>query len=585
MASVPKSESPSQAKKTQKPAASKKQAGRKGLRGWIIGVSVLVVVVGAYVLAAWALGDRVPRGTTVAGVTIGSMSAPDAKAALNEALASVTEGPLAVSVETIESSLDPKEAGLEFDADATVDPLVGFTLAPQRMWNHVIGSGAVAPVTSVDEEKLSRALFVLGEDFHVEPVDATIEFVDAKPETTPSQTGIELDADAAADVISQNWLTGASPLELPSTTVAPVINDAEVARAVEDDAKPLISAPISVAVDDARKDLKPELLASAARFTPQGTTMKMEVDPDVLADYLRDEIPKIERAPKDAKIELTGDGPKITPDKPGTKIDTKKLASDVLQAAREGVRTVTLNFEETEAELTKADVEALGIKERISEFSTPITNEVVRTNNLKVGAKAISGVIVMPGETFSLIDTLGPITAENGYGAAGMIINGVLKDRLGGGLSQVATTLYNAAFFAGMEDVEHKPHSQYISRYPEGREATIAVPQIDLKFRNDSDHGVMIDSWVSDGQMHVVFWGTKEWDIKSEVSSRRDVVPAKVITVNDADCKPYGAGSPGFAVTVKRLFYKGDELIKSESQSWRYSPQNGVRCGKDKKDD
>jgi len=580
MASVPKSNDSAQSKSAPKPAVEKKTAGRKSLRGWIIGSAVLIIVIGAYVLGAWALSDRVPRGTTVAGVTIGGMAAPDAKTALNEALASATEGPLAVTVESIESSLDPQEAGLEFDVDATVDPLVGFTLSPARMWNHLIGSGAVSPVTEVDQDKLSRALFVLSEDFHVEPVDATLEFVDAKPETTPAEAGVDLDTEKSVEVITSSWLTGASPLELPSRSVAPVINDAEVERALNDEAKPLVSGPISVAVDDARKDLKPELLAASARFSVQGTSLKLGIDGEVLAEYLREEIPKIEKAPKDAKIELADNGPKITPDKPGTKIDIEQLSSDVIAAAREDVRTVTLQFEETAADLTKEDVEDLGIKERVSEFSTPITNEAVRTNNLKVGAKSINGIIVLPGETFSLIDALEPISEEKGYGAAGMIVNGVLKDRLGGGLSQVSTTVYNAAFFAGMEDVEHKPHSQYFSRYPEGREATIAIPSVDMKFRNDSDHGIMIESWVGDGQFNVVFWGTKEWDIKSDISPRRDVVPAKVITSTDPDCYSYGAGSPGFAVTVKRLFYKDDELVKSESQSWRYSPQNGVRCEK-----
>lgn len=562
----------------QKDATANKTTAPKSARKWVITGCVVLVVAAAYVIAAWVLNDRVPRGTTVAGVKIGGMAAPEAKKSLETALESVLEGSLAVSLGTNESTLDPSAAGLEFDAAATVDPLVGFTLNPQRLWSHVAGSGVVEPVTRVNEDQLTRALFVLSEDFRVEPVDATINFVDGKPQTTPAEVGVELNAEKAIAVIENDWLTGVRPIELPAREIAPVISDDEVERALHEQAEPLISDPISVAVAESRKDLSPELLASAASFVAQGTTMQLDIDGEVLAEFLREEVPKIEKAPKDAEIKLSDDGPKITPDKPGTKIDTPKLASDVLAASHEEVRTVTLSFEETEAELTKADAEALGIKERISEFSTPITNDAVRTNNLKVGAESISGVILMPGETFSLIETLGPITPENGYGYAGVIVNGVLKDGLGGGLSQVATTLYNASFFAGMEDVEHKPHSQYITRYPEGREATIALPSVDLKFRNDSDHGVMIDSWVGEGQMHVVFWGTKEWDIKSEISPRREIVPAKVITNSDSDCSPYGAGSPGFAVTVKRLFYKSDELVKSESQSWRYSPQNGVRC-------
>jgi len=580
IASVPKTDD-SASRKSSGDSSQKNSGGPKRLRGIITGVSIVLVVLVAYVIAAWALGDRVPRGTSVAGVTIGGMSAPDAKSTLRQALASVTEEPLPVAVESVESSLDPEESGLRFDANATVERLVGFNLSPARMWQHIAGSGAVDPVTDVDEEELSRALFVLAEDFKVEPTDATIAFVDGAPETTPAESGIELNTDDAVTFLVQNWLTGSPPLELPARTVPPVITDEEVDRVLTEEAKPLVSDPISVRVDDSRKDLKPDLLASAATFESQGATLQLRIDGEVLAEYLRDEIPKLEKAPKDATIKIGDDGPEITADKPGTKIDIERLGEDTITAATDDVRTIDLNFEETAAERTEEDIKALGIKERVSSFATPVTSDAVRTNNLRVGAKTINGLIVMPGETFSLIDEIHPVTAEKGYGEGGMIIDGVLKRRLGGGLSQVATTVYNAAFFAGLEDVEHKPHSQYFSRYPEGREATMAAPHVDMKFRNDSDHGIMIESWVGDGQLHVVFWGTKEWEIKSEISPRRDVVPAKTVTISDPECSPYKPGSPGFAVTVKRMFYKDDKLEKTESQSWRYSPSNGVRCAKD----
>src|SRR5690625_2852173 len=557
------------------------RGSRKTRRRLIVGASAVVILIAGYVVAAWALADRVPRGTTVADVSIGGMPATDAKAALKDSLASLTEGPIAVTVENIESRLDPQEAGLSFDADSTVDRLIGFTLSPARLWQHVVGSGAVAPITDIEEDKLSRALFVLADDFKIEPVDATIEFVDGKPATTPAETGVELNTDEAVTYIARNWLTASSPMELPSRVTQPTISDEEVDRVLNAQAKPLISSPISIAIDEQRKDLKPELLASAAAFTAQGTELKLEIDAEVLAAYLRDEIPKLEKAPVDATIELGDDGPEITKDKPGTKIDTEALREDVLSVIDQEVRTVTLNFEETEAEHTEADIKKLGIKERVSSFSTPLTSDSVRTNNLRIGANDLNGTIVLPGETFSMIDTIYPLTPEKGYGKGGMIVNGVLTSVVGGGMSQLATTTYNAAFFAGLEDVEHKPHSQYFSRYPEGREATLASPNVDLKFRNDSDYGIMSQSWVGNGQVNVVFWGTKVWDVKSEISPRRDVVPAKTVTSTDPDCRPYNPGSPGFAVTVKRLFYKKDDLVKTESQSWRYSPSNGVKCAEE----
>ena len=201
--------------------------------------------------------------------------------------------------------------------------------------------------------------------------------------------------------------------------------------------------------------------------------MELILDGKMLSEDLRAQIPELEQAPVNATVQISEGAPQITPDALGTEINAETLESGVLAASKSETRTVEVELAQVEADMTVADVEALGIVERISDFSTNLTNDEVRTNNLRTGAAAISGVIVMPGETFSLLDTLGPITPENGYGNAGVIIDGVVVDGMGGGLSQLATTVYNASFFAGLEDVEHQPHSQYINRYPEGREATI----------------------------------------------------------------------------------------------------------------
>ena len=109
--------------------------------------------------------------------------------------------------------------------------------------------------------------------------------------------------------------------------------------------------------------------------------------------------------------------------------------------------------------------------------------------NIKRAAEQINGTIIQPGETFSLNATTNPRDAAHGYVEAGIIEDGHPARGIGGGVSQVATTLYNAAYFAGMTNVEHKEHSFYISRYPAGREATVFDNLIDLKFRNDNPTG------------------------------------------------------------------------------------------------
>ncbi len=133
----------------------------------------------------------------------------------------------------------------------------------------------------------------------------------------------------------------------------------------------------------------------------------------------------------------------------------------------------------------------------MSTFTTNFPHADYRNVNLGRAAELISGTVLKPGETFSLNDTVGERTAENGFTKGFIISNGIFKEDFGGGVSQMATTLFNTMFFAGLEDVEHKPHSFYIDRYPVGREATVVWGALDLKFKNDTDHGILIDARLS----------------------------------------------------------------------------------------
>src|SRR5690606_31886123 len=108
-------------------------------------------------------------------------------------------------------------------------------------------------------------------------------------------------------------------------------------------------------------------------------------------------------------------------------------------------RTANIVLTPVDPEQTTKQLEQLGIKELVSSFDTPVTNDAQRNKNLARGAELVTGVLVKPGETFSLNDTIGPITAENGYVNSGVVVNGVLQQGMGGGLSQMGTTMYNAA--------------------------------------------------------------------------------------------------------------------------------------------
>src|SRR5262245_9132854 len=151
--------------------------------------------------------------------------------------------------------------------------------------------------------------------------------------------------------------------------------------------------------------------------------------------------------------------------------------------------------------------QSLGIVRQVSAYMTEYPSGETRVTNIHRGADLLNNTVVEPGHVFSLNDTIGPRTAARGFVTAPVFAEGEFFDDFGGGVSQLATTTYNAAFWGGYQDVTHQPHTIYISRYPPGREATVNYGAIDLQFRNNTEHGVLIRTYYSDTSITVAFYG------------------------------------------------------------------------------
>jgi vancomycin resistance protein YoaR len=298
--------------------------------------------------------------------------------------------------------------------------------------------------------------------------------------------------------------------------------------------------------------------------------------------------------PVDARVELVDGKPKVIPAKPGVEFepaDVVAVFTDLLSAP-EGERTGEVEATVREADFTTADARALGIKRKISEFTTYYPYAEYRNINIPRAAELIDGTILKPGDTFSLNHTVGERTAENGFTIGYTIQDGILTLDYGGGVSQMATTTFNAMFFAGLEDVEHKPHSFFIDRYPEGREATVAWPDLDLKFRNDTDYGVLIHATVTpatyaeQGIVTVQMFSTKVWDIESRTGERYNYRAPTTRHLTTPDCEAF-TGYSGFDVDVDRVFRKhGEDTIDHvEHFHTAYTPADTVVCGPPPKPD
>lgn len=552
----------------------------------VLGLALLVG--GLYVAAYLVAGDKVPRGTTVAGVDIGDRSAAAAEAALREGLADREDRSITVVVDGEESTVVPDEAGLSVDYAASVADAGGEqSWSPGRLWDYWTGGDDLDAVVAVDERAFEAALEGLAEQVGTPPTDGAIAFQGSNIEVTDPAEGEEVDPDAAREEITAAYLAD-EPVdaEVPLRTAAPDIDAADVEEALESFANPAMSAPVTLVFGDSPVRLSPSEFAPALGMKARRGELVPDLDEEALVELVDADVSD-EDEPVDATVALVGGKPKVVPAKPGVTYDPADVSDAFLElVTRDGdEREMEVESTVAEPEFTTADARALKIKEQVSTFTTYYPYAEYRNVNIGRAAEIINGTVLKPGDVFSLNDIVGERTAENGFTEGFIISDGIFKSDLGGGVSQMATTTFNAAYFAGLKDIEHKPHSFYIDRYPVGREATVAWGAVDLRFENDTPYGVLIEATVqpstpsSQGVVTVTMYSTKFWDISSSTSDRYNYRAPATRTLTTPDCYP-NSGYAGFDVDVTRTFRKpgSDEVVKTEKFHWAYTPSDTVIC-------
>ncbi|MCW2607369.1 MAG: hypothetical protein JWO60_2062 [Frankiales bacterium] len=548
---------------------------------------VLLLSVGGVVVAGGALlgvataasGDEVPRGVSVAGVDLGGADRAEAASRVRQALSEVASTPVAVEADDVARELSPVTSGLGVDVDAVVDDAMAG--GPLDRVKGLLGTDREVDVRGqVDEQRLRSALTTVKEAVDRAPREGAIRFQEATPVAVPPLTGRKLDLDAAVRTVADGWLGADAPLELAVETT-PVKSTAEGVQSVLDGiAKPAVSAPVSVDLGERTLEVRPADIAAALTFPvdEQG-----ELSPSLSGKALRAALggraDAVERKPVEATVRLRGGKPQVVPSQTGLALDDEKLAAAVQPLLRAPApRTASLPLVEAQPSLTTAEAEALGVDEVIGTFTTRFPCCAPRVTNIRRIAQIVDDTLVLPGETFSLNGEVGRRTAEKGFVSAPQILDGEFVKDFGGGVSQFATTMFNAVFFSGLQDVEHKPHSYYITRYPEGREATVFFPEVDLKWKNDSGKGVLVTTSTTGTSVTVTFWGTKTYEIEALKGPRTRVRPFEKKYITREDCTP-ASGHEGFDITVTRVFKQGGREVKRERFFTRYQPEPNFICG------
>jgi vancomycin resistance protein YoaR len=344
----------------------------------------------------------------------------------------------------------------------------------------------------------------------------------------------------------------------------------------------LLKAPIEVTAGDGRSDLRPADLAPLVRTRAAAGELRLRLDQAGLDRLLRRQAGFAYTEPRDARFQPTGSSVRILPSVDGLEVVPGKAAAAVLEAGTAGSgndRSVALPTTATQPALTTKEAKALGVKEVMSTFTTTFSAaDAPRVHNIGLIAAAVHGSLVLPGQVFSMNTTTGQRTAAKGYRTAHVIQNGEIVDGLGGGVCQAGTTMFNAAFFAGLPVIERRNHSLHISHYPMGRDATLDWPYTDLKWRNDSPYGIYITSRATPSALTFTFWSTSRGYKVTATTSAASNFRDPPTRYEDDPTLPKGeevveeSGSSGFDVTVSRTVTKGGTVVRSDRFVSNYSP-------------
>ncbi len=547
---------------------------------WIgAGIAALIVLfLGIYV----ATNDGVRPGTTVSGVAIGGMSADEAIAVLEESVGTKLNRKLEISAGDQVFELRPRAAGITLDAQATVEQATGRGSNPFSLITDLMGSREVEPIISVDQELLSESVASIAEVVNFNPVEPKLFVTKNKITLTQGTDGLEVNREELGTKIIAAVSQPRSTIDVPLKVTPPRVSALEATNA-ETLAKNAVANPVNVVVGDATAVIEPDTIARALSFTTQGNQLSPELDGAVLLASVANKLTRAETPGQNASFKIVGGKPVVVPSVVGTGVSELELATAVLGvlSVQGSDRTVSVPLGTREPELTSAAAGQLGINEKLSSFTQNFVYAPYRVTNIGQAAKYVDNKILMPGETFSMNDTIKERTVKNGY-TVGIIIGpgGVFEDALGGGVSAATTAVWTAAFFAGMERTDTRAHSIYISRYQPGLDATVAWGIFDMKFTNDSPNAVLIKTKMTNSSMKVTFWGTREYDsIEAEFGERVNLKEPNKIVMTNKQCTAQ-SGIQGFTITVDRVFIKDGQEVKREPMTTSYNAGPNVVCKK-----
>jgi len=538
--------------------------------------------------------NRLAEGVQVAGLDVGGLTPREARKILEQKASALASVPVTFRVGSRTWRLEPRLLGLRVDWAAAVDavrrkgegfgPLRGFRRLDIRFFG-----ADVAPATEVYATALRHKLEEIGSAVDAPHRDAAIVLHGLTPEIVPARTGYVLDRDqAAATIVRALSSLKREPVTLPIHPDTPRVttHDLIVTKA---QVRTALSAPLQLTLGSTRWNLRRGRIAQLLKL-PDGGRSDLGIGGERASRWFTALSRRVDTAPKDADWAITSSGIRVIPDRPGHQLDVPRSATALLQAAlvtEPQLRTAKLLVQQTAPNRSTAEAEAMKISGVVASYETLYGGEPNRIHNVQLVAHLVDDHVIAPGQTFSFNAATGARTADKGFRVAPVIINGELQTGLGGGVCQVSTTVFNAAYDAGLPIVQRTNHALYISHYPQGRDATVNYPDVDLKFVNDTGHWLLLRTWVGSSSLTVALYGTPLH--RRVVTETRPLVvtgPAPTKKVPDPTLFKgkkvvEATGEPSRSTSVRRKVFSASGKLLSDAvfySSYRGEPKV-VRVG------
>jgi vancomycin resistance protein YoaR len=554
----------------------------------VLAAAAAIITVGLGLIFAGS-PDKLANGTRIAGVDVGGLTPANAQRLLEQRSERVSRVPVVFTSGTKRFPVTARQLGVEVDWAAAVASArkqgdgFGFVRGYRRLELEFFPQDLVPPIRAYDAA-LTYELELLAKAIDRPHQEARLVRRGLHITIAAGRTGRSLDRPAAREVLVHSLASFSreSVVGLPVRVDAPRVTVATLMSA-QRTASRIVAAPVTLIAGPTRLKVPRWRLAKLLDLS----TMRFS-GPAADAYFARLE-KTVDTPPKDADFAITSNGKvRIVPSRPGLALDVPQSAARILAAAsRVTNRSATLVLAEEQPKRTTADAKAMGITGTVGSYETFYGGIANRIHNVQLVAHLVDHKFIAPGETFSFNGTTGERSAAKGFLEAPVIVNGELQTGLGGGVCQVSTTVFNAAYEAGLPITSRTNHALYISHYPLGRDATVDYPGIDLKFVNDTKHWILLRTWVGSSSLTVVLYGTPQHRrVESTTAPLRFVASPPVQKTVDATLEPGevvvdSSGVPAQATSVARKVYDANGKLLSEAtwySSYRSEPKI-VRVG------